>query len=195
MKTIIAIIGKTGSGKDTLANRFKDLLHINQVVSHTTRPKRNYETNGKEHWFDTKEDFDKLVENENVIAYTINEKTKIEYCAVESDLNEDIMVYIINPNGLKYLKEKLGDKYKIFTIYVYAEESTIKKRCKDRGDKLEVFLKRLESERKEFDNFYRNRNAQIDVVIDNRDREDFKTFIDNMVIAIGVMNGIHSTEV
>jgi len=43
------LIGKTSSGKDTVARYIKDAYGINQVVSYTTRPKRPCETNGVEH--------------------------------------------------------------------------------------------------------------------------------------------------
>ena len=44
-KTIIAVIGKTSSGKDTVAKVLNEKYGIPSVVSMTTRPKREYETN------------------------------------------------------------------------------------------------------------------------------------------------------
>lgn len=53
-KTIIAIAGRTSSGKDYIAKRLSTILDYPLVVSHTTRPIRSNETNGVEHWFDSK---------------------------------------------------------------------------------------------------------------------------------------------
>ena len=41
-KTIIAVIGKTSSGKDTVAKVLNEKYGIPSVVSMTTRPKREY---------------------------------------------------------------------------------------------------------------------------------------------------------
>lgn len=55
MLTIIALIGKTSSGKDTVARYIKASYGINQIVSYTTRPMRSHETDGVEHYFVSKE--------------------------------------------------------------------------------------------------------------------------------------------
>ena len=58
--TIIAIMGKSGSGKDTLCKAlFKEpaFLDANLIVSCTTRPIRDYETDGIDYHFLTTEEF------------------------------------------------------------------------------------------------------------------------------------------
>ena len=52
---IITIVGPSGSGKTTMANIMSE-NGIPTIVSYTTRPMREEETNGKEHWFVTPED-------------------------------------------------------------------------------------------------------------------------------------------
>ena len=44
--TIIALEGKTASGKDSVAKFIEASYGIKQVVSYTTRPKRDYEKDG-----------------------------------------------------------------------------------------------------------------------------------------------------
>ncbi len=51
---IITIVGPSGSGKTTMANIMSE-NGIPTIVSYTTRPMREEETNGKEHWFVTPE--------------------------------------------------------------------------------------------------------------------------------------------
>ena len=59
--SVIAIIGKSGSGKDTLLNKFfenfsrKNVLH--KIISYTTRPPRENEVDGKDYFFVSKEEF------------------------------------------------------------------------------------------------------------------------------------------
>ena len=54
-KTIICLVGKTGTGKDTIAKFLYETFGIESICSYTTRPKRDYEINGVEHYFIDKE--------------------------------------------------------------------------------------------------------------------------------------------
>jgi len=150
---IIAIIGKTSSGKDTAAKYLKEKYGLDIVVSHTTRPMRTYETNGKEHWFDTKSEFDAFLKNNKVIAYTKNDMTGIEYAAVLSkeELSKN-MVYLINPDGINWMRKNAPD-INILSIYIDLNEEEIINRGIKRGDNIEVLKERLASERDEFNHF------------------------------------------
>ena len=85
-KTIITIIGRSGVGKDYIAKRLSTILNYPLVVSHTTRPIRSNETNGVEHWFDSKEEFQNVLDNQTVIAYT--KIGEYEYCATLEDIED-----------------------------------------------------------------------------------------------------------
>ena len=150
---IIAIIGKTSSGKDTATKYLKEKYGLDMVVSHTTRPMRTYETNGKEHWFDTKSEFDAFLKNNKVIAYTKNDMTGIEYAAVLSkeELSKN-MVYLINPDGINWMRKNAPD-INILSIYIDLNEEEIINRGIKRGDNIEVLKERLASERDEFNHF------------------------------------------
>ncbi len=57
MGKIFCIMGKSGSGKDTILkeiNKVED-LNLKTIVTYTTRPKRNNETDGVEYFFIDKE--------------------------------------------------------------------------------------------------------------------------------------------
>lgn len=56
---MIVIIGPSGSGKTTLARELEK-LGANVLVSHTTRPPREGEEDGKDYYFVTESEFDKL---------------------------------------------------------------------------------------------------------------------------------------
>ena len=73
---IIAIVGKTSSGKDSLAKYIKEYYDIPAIVSYTTRPKRESETNGIEHWFISKEEMAELLKIENIIHTATTSKSK-----------------------------------------------------------------------------------------------------------------------
>lgn len=151
-KRIIAIEGKTSSGKDTAAKYLNEQYHIPMVVSATTRPMRTYETNGKEHYFVNKQEMTEIIRNNTVIAYTKNDITGIEYCATLEALQGDINVYIINPDGVRWLKQHhQANLFDLTVIYVDLPEEEIIRRGRLRGDNEEILQTRLASERNEFD--------------------------------------------
>lgn len=165
-KTIIAVIGKTSSGKDTVAKVLNEKYRISSVVSMTTRPKREYETNGVEHVFISKEEMSNVLKEKTIIAYTKNNKTGIEYCAALEALPSNICVYIINSDGVKWSKEH--NKHNLFNlicVYVDLAEDEIIKRGLLRGDNPDTLRIRLESEREEFD-AYKN-SKEYDFLITN----------------------------
>lgn len=178
---IIAIVGLSGTGKDTVAKHIKKRYGIDMIVSYATRPMRDYETNGKEHWFITKEEMQKLKETEELIAYTINEETGIEYCATKSQVENKNIVYIIDPKGIYWLRENAPD-VELLSIYLSVPMEELKERLKNRGDNEETFNRRLETEYQQFFEFEENKRydeivrntgtqeelfAQIDAILDS----------------------------
>lgn len=148
MKRIIGISGLSGSGKDTIANYIRDTYDIKLICSATTRPMRDYETNGVEHIFLTDEEADKRLDTEQILAYTYNEETGIRYFATEADLVDDIMIYIINPDGIRWFNENVKG-IEMISIYVDLDVNTIYERLEKRGDDMNVAKKRIESELEE----------------------------------------------
>ena len=182
-KIIICIVGKTGTGKDTIAKFLFEEYGIESICSYTTRPKRDYETDGIEHYFIDKEKMQYLKDNEHIIAYTINDKTGIEYCATAESINDDKIVYIINPDGITYLKKNLPEGFALKIIYCDLDEKIIESRVIERGDNIEIFRKRLSSEREEFDTF-RN-SKQYDLLVDSSlSKEEVRNQVRNFMISI-----------
>ena len=68
-KKIIFVVGKTSSGKDTVAKYIKERYNIPIICSYTTRGMRDYEEDGVQHYFISKERMQEILDNEKVIAY------------------------------------------------------------------------------------------------------------------------------
>lgn len=102
-KPLFCILGESCSGKDTTVSETINKLggKAKAVCSYTTRPKRENETEAVDHYFVTKEEFDKIKkENEqNVLAYTKIGEHGYEYMALINELDTS-NIYIINPNGM-----------------------------------------------------------------------------------------------
>ena len=65
---ILLLVGASGSGKTAAADRLHMLFGWRAVESYTTRPRRNDMETG--HRFVSDEEFDELVLNNELVAYT-----------------------------------------------------------------------------------------------------------------------------
>jgi guanylate kinase len=160
-KQLFCILGETCSGKDTTVRNAIRLSggSFKAVCSYTTRPKRDNEVEGREHYFVTKEEFAKLKKEkeDDVIAYT--KIGEFEYMALIDEL-EKSNIYIIDPLGFEDLKRRFGDRIPhIIPIYITASLLQRMERGSHRSDFDTAFRKRVISETEQFTNF----------VLDNRE--------------------------
>ena len=97
-KVIVTLVGPTCSGKTTLKDQMLDTGEFVEVISHTTRPMRTGEVNGKSYHFVSQEEFDQMEMlervsfNGNTYGGSVQEFEK----AFDSGL---IPVIIVEPNG------------------------------------------------------------------------------------------------
>ena len=68
---IICIVGKTSSGKDSVARILKEKYGIDMVVSYSTAPKREDQIEGVHHYFISSEEMARICKEEKVIALII----------------------------------------------------------------------------------------------------------------------------
>lgn len=147
-KIVFLVIGRSGSGKDTLVNYMCQKYGLKKLKSYTTRPPRQNEEDT--HIFISPEDVQKY--QDDIIAYT--KIGEFEYFATKSQL-KDINFYIIDPKGIQDLENipNLKEEFSFIKLLIYLPEKERKKRIALRGDSEEAFLKRQEGEKQQFDNF------------------------------------------
>lgn len=141
------IVGRTGSGKDYLANLLAK-ENMKMVKSYTTRPKRHDDEDT--HIFVTKEEADTITDK---VATT--EINGYEYFATASQVNESD-IYIIDPNGVKELTKNMPDAT-FHIVYVKADDMNRRfnavKRADDKIKEEMVFEQRDASEDEQFTDF------------------------------------------
>lgn len=118
---ILAVVGMSGSGKTTLAEYLRRNYRFNTIVSYTTRPIRENETDGIEHWFVSDND---MPEPKDMLAYT--QFDKYHYWANHSQVSKNnINVYVIDEKGLENLIDLFDDIYDIRTVFVHRNEDVL----------------------------------------------------------------------
>lgn len=116
---IIAIVGDSGSGKTSLSFHLNDEHGIPYICSYTTRPMREGEVNGRDHWY---ADICVLTPS-STLAYT--SFAGYQYWTLTSQIAEGkAYSYVIDEKGLKELEEKWQDKYDIISVYVIRSDKT-----------------------------------------------------------------------
>lgn len=173
------LVGKTCSGKTTIANELINSYKFKRIVTYTTRPIRKGEKDGIDYHFISLEEFNKKVQ-EGFFAewksYTTVEGVWFYGTALEDleNADEDTIV-ILTPNGYRDVVNKIKDKPKC--IYIYANNNTIQKRLIQRGDKKEEADRRLEKDNIDFKDF----EYEADKIFYNNDETDINKVIDRIL--------------
>lgn len=119
---IIAIMGKAGSGKDTL---LKTLLQTspfnmaNPIISCTTRPIRDYEKDGVDYHFLTNEQFTNQILNGEMLEATVF-NTWCYGTSIQSLNPNGLNIGVFNPEGCEALRE--NKDIDLFLIYIEAKD-------------------------------------------------------------------------
>ena len=129
-------------------------IHLKPVCSYTTRPKRDSETEGVEHYFITPEEAKNKLESEKILAYT--KIGNYEYFSTLEGLN-GANLYIIDPNGITYLKQHFPE-LNCKVIYIWTPDHIRENRCKDRSDYETKFKLRCQEEDEQFTEFEKNKD-------------------------------------
>lgn len=119
---VIAIVGNSGTGKTTLAKFLQDADLFKTLVSYTTRPMRDNEIDGVDHYFVNES---KMPDNFDMLAYTYFGNN--HYWTEWKDIMDDIqypMVYVIDEAGLLNLFE-LQEKNRIDVIWVQVNRNNL----------------------------------------------------------------------
>lgn len=146
-KLVFLFIGRTASGKSSLARYMCETLGLKQVKSFTTRPPRKGEITGYgDHYFVSDEEFDEITK-EALVAYT--EINGYRYGVTFGQLQQSD-IYVIDPDGVKYLKEHCGDEFEFIEIYFSSPFELAKDRFIKRGGSEEEFYSRYNSEDEQF---------------------------------------------
>ena len=159
---MIVLSGASASGKTEAAKMLMAKYGIQKAITTTTRPMRVHEVDGRDYFFVSKEKFNQLIKEDKFVEYT---NYNGNYYGSTKDQIANDRVVVIDLEGLKSYS-RLNDK-RIVTFYLSTCEEIRYKRMLERGDKEEDAKRRIENDRKVFDN---NQIPDVDYKIDSENR-------------------------
>ena len=132
---IFVVTGPSGSGKSTILRCvFKDLRGVDFSVSHTTRPPRESERNGREYHFVDEAEFKRMIGRQAFVEWAVvhghyygTSKAEIVLKSRGSDVILDIDV-----QGARQVRERFPQAVSVFILPPKFAE--LKRRLRDRGE-------------------------------------------------------------
>ena len=136
---LVILSGVAGAGKDTIKKELiKRMENVESLPSFTSRAKREGDVEGGTYNFVSKQEFEKMIENDEFYEYDIHHDNY--YGTSRKLLNEKIasgkiIVKDIDVNGTENLIQLLKNDTKVVTIFLRVPKEELKKRLETRIDK------------------------------------------------------------
>lgn len=163
---LFVVTGPSGCGKSSLIHQvMRDLRNVRFSVSHTTRPRRPSEQDGRDYHFIGRPEFERMIAKKQFVEWALvhgyyygTSKKEIEEKGAIGDLILDIDV-----QGVRQIKSNLLRAVFVFILPPKHEE--LRKRLRDRGeDGPDIIDRRLRNAKREI-RYYADFNY---VVINNK---------------------------
>lgn len=177
---MIIIVGKSGSGKDSVVKKLTNFYDYKKIVTWTTRPMRPKEMQDVTYHFTDEETFEEKIEEGFFAEWKKYESIEGTwyYGTALLDLttfNENKII-ILTPDGYQDIKDIIGKD--TLTVYLKSKNRILKSRLKKRGDNPKEIKRRLRHDKKDFKGI----EKEVDVVIENNKRDlwDIAKMIEEM---------------
>ncbi|MCC7430456.1 guanylate kinase [bacterium] len=177
---LFVVSAPSGAGKSTLlAHLLEKIPELSYSISHTTRPKRNYEENGKHYFFVSIEEFQKMIEKDEFLEFqevhgNFYGTSKV---FIEKLLSEGKNIILdLDVFGSLKIKEKLPQNTVLVFITV-PSLAVLEERIRKRSSETEETIKiRLERAKKELPFV-----ANYDFVVENIELDETIRNLENIV--------------
>ena len=211
MSGIVFIVSApSGSGKSTLSSELRKVVpNLEFSISYTTRPPRGSEQTGREYFFISKEEFEKMIHQADFLEYA---KVFGHYYGTagrflsEAEARADDLLLDIDVQGAAQVKQKMPEAVSIFILPPSREELERRLRRRSEADdeiqrKLmgddarrfnteEIIQRRLKTASREIENF-----GQYDYILVNDRLEQSIDILKSIVEAERLRrSGIHPSS-
>lgn len=160
---LLCLLGRSASGKDTLANKLCERSGLRQIISYTTRERRVGE--GNTHIFISNEEYQALEDSGQIAAFTQIGQDRY-CCTIEQLYNNDI--YVIDPLGVQHLRELNLPNLRLVTVFINTPDNIREERALNkRGDDKMKWRVRNHNESEQFRQMLKS--ADFDYAVSNID--------------------------
>ena len=186
MINIIVLAGKSASGKNFVAKKLEEHGY-ETIVTYTTRPKRKGEKQDITYHFISDEEFKQKID-EGFFAewksYITNEGVWYYGSSLEDIENaDDKSVIILTPQGYRDIKDKVDCK--VASIYLYANNATIKKRLIARGDNPKEAERRVLHDNEDFKGI----ENEVDRIVYNNESDTIDSVVQKILKYVSEVKG------
>lgn len=153
MYKIIALIGEAGSGKDRIMQEVLAAApeQFNEIISCTTRPKRQGETEGVNYYYLTGKQF-----TDKVIAGQMLETSSFNgwYYGTSYDAlsNDKPNIGVFNPQGIYSISQRTDIDLTVFRIVCSDKERLIRQLNREDNPNIEEIIRRFGTDKNDFQN-------------------------------------------
>ena len=147
---MIILVGKTCSGKSTIADIMENDYYLPRIRTYTTRPKRQNE--GEEYHFINKEEFEDLKEKGfffETTQYEVASGETWHYGTAKEDL-QSFGVIVMNLEGAKKIRHMADDSINPTIVYLNVSEGVAWDRLRKRGQNSDEAQRRIKADNQDF---------------------------------------------
>lgn len=169
---IIALYGKSASGKDTFLKVALDYFkNFHKIINSTTRPPREGEQDGAAYHFLTNEEFTIQVLNCSMFEATLFRDWYYGTNINDLDKNK-INIGIFNPVSLDIILK--DNRFEVIPIYILTEPKTSLIRSLEREDNPDIdeIIRRYQADKKDFEIFFTEHPALPDYCLWNGTKDN-----------------------
>ena len=157
-KKRIILVGKAASGKDHARKVCEQWLGLKYAVSYTTRTPRDGEEDGKDYFFISSEEFNRMTAED--IWYESVKFNGWWYGTTREQMKLPGQVFIMTPHGLSHVTPQ--DRRESLVIYFNIDEGIRRERMSRRGNYVDSIERRIAADYADFINF-----IDFDIIIDD----------------------------
>lgn len=143
-------MGEAGAGKDTIMQEIL-LLHpeLHEIVSCTSRPKREKEEEGINYCFYSKEEFEQKIKNNEMFEYT--EFNNWYYGTDKSSINNHkINIGVFNPQGIKFLINNPEVDVKVVWVRAADKTRLLRQLNRELWPDVDEIMRRYQTDKSDF---------------------------------------------
>ena len=155
---VFIISAPSGSGKSTLVGKLLKIVpDLDFSISYTTRSPRGSEQNGKQYYFVSRGEFDKMIRDEEFLEHAEFDGncygTARRFLREAEEKTRDLLLDI-DVQGAEQIKRKVPDAVSIFILP--PDRKTLEERLRKRGeDQSDVIQRRLDAAKREIENYHK----------------------------------------